>query len=68
MYGEVKDNAFGDAIMMGMATFCWLIQNSFFAFFGVVFTAMVYQAYEKVYPKLIYLTYKAKARFNEENY
>jgi len=42
MYDEVKNSYIGDAILMGMTVFCWLAQNSFFAFFGVVFTAQVY--------------------------
>ena len=68
MYDEVKNSYIGDTLIYGMTVFCWLIQNSFFAFFGVVFMAQVYQAYEKVYPKLSALSYRAKARFNSENY
>jgi hypothetical protein len=42
MFDEVKDSVLGDAIMMGMATACWIVQNSFFAFFGVIFMAQVF--------------------------
>ena len=42
MFDEVKNSYIGDTLIYGMTVFCWLIQNSFFAFMGVVFMAQVY--------------------------
>jgi hypothetical protein len=66
MYDEVKDSYIGDALIYGMTMFLWIVQNSFFAFMGVVFMAQVYQAYEKVYPLLSKLSYRTKAQLNSE--
>ena len=68
MFDEVKNSVIGDSVMMGMSVFVWLAQNSFFGFMGVLFTAQLYQAFEKVYPLLANLSYKAKAKYNCENF
>jgi len=54
--------------MMILVTLVWLIQNSFFAYFGVVFISQVFQAYEKHHTRIDVLSYKAKAKFNTDNF
>lgn len=60
--------SFSEEFMLMLITIAWLAQNSFFAYFGVIFLAQVFQAYEKHYPRVEVLSYRAKARFNEENF
>ena len=65
---RLADDAAVSMFMLLLITMVWLASNSFFAFFGTTFMAQVYQAYEKYMPKMRMFGYKAKARFNEENF
>lgn len=65
---RLADDPAVEMLMLLLITMVWLGCNSFFAFFGTTFLAQVYQAYEKYMPKMNMFGYKAKARFNEENF
>ena len=65
---KVGNSDFSEVFMLTLITLAWLAQNSFFAYFGVIFLAQIFQAYEKHYPRVEILSYRAKARFNEENF
>lgn len=68
MNDRLADSPGVEMFMLLLVTIIWLACNSFFAFFGTTFMAQVYQAYEKYMPKMKMYGYKAKARFNEENF
>lgn len=63
-----NSSSFSESFMLVLITLAWLAQNCFFAYFGVIFLAQIFQAYEKHYPRVEVLSYRAKARFNEENF
>ena len=65
---RLADDAAVEMFMLLLITGVWLLSNSFFTFFGTTFIAQVYQAYEKYMPKMRMYGYRAKARFNEENF
>lgn len=68
MNDRLADSPGMEMFMLILVTIIWLACNSFFAFFGTTFMAQVYQAYEKFMPKMKMYGYRAKARFNEENF
>lgn len=68
MNDRLADSPGVEMFMLLLVTIVWLACNSFFAFFGTTFMAQVYQAYEKYMPKMRMYGYRAKARFNEENF
>jgi len=68
LQADLANAPFFFVMMLVFVTIFWVFQNLFFLYYITHFMSAVFHGYEETYPHMMMISYRAKARFNEENF